>query len=234
MTVPAIPQEAGPASPDVVKFKTLFNFDFTDGEWPSLSLVQGLDGNLYGTALMGGTGSDSVCNVEPGVAFRLTAGGAETTLYDFGSQPNCADGANPNGFGTLALAPDGNLYGATDGNGAYGGVGGGTVFAMTPAGSLTTLYSFCGNSPGCLDKGVTYGGVVRGADGKFYGAMAYGGPNSNSSYCGLSPDGLSCGAAYEITPQGALTIIYSFCSQANCADGSVPIAQMISGSDGNL
>jgi uncharacterized repeat protein (TIGR03803 family) len=129
-------------------------------------------------------------------------------------------------MGALALDMRGNLYGTTEN-------GWGTVFKITSSGALSTLYSFCGSA--CGDQGVPYSGVVRGADGNFYGVLAAGGVNSNPSLCGSSPDGgKTCGAAYRVTPQGAFSLIYSFCSQPNCADGSVPIGQLISGSDGNL
>jgi len=219
------------ASPDAVKFKSLFSFDGANGQYPERNLVQGLDGNLYGTTGFGGTGNPACFG--PGVVFKLTPAGAETTVYDFGSKPNCADGSFPAEFGTLALGTDGKLYGATSSSGAGGPSGNGTVFEITPGGALTTLYSFC-LQPNCVDLGIPYSGLVRAADGAFYGIMPGGGANSNPSYCRYSPDGITCGAAYKITPQGVFSLIYSFCSLTNCTDGAVPVAQLISGTDGKL
>jgi uncharacterized repeat protein (TIGR03803 family) len=215
-------------SANAVRFKSLFSFDGTNGEIPGLNLVQGLDGNLYGATIGGGSGVG--CAPLCGVLFKLTQGGAEATLYNFCSLSNCTDGSFPIAQSTLALATDGNLYGVTEGSGANGF---GTVFKISPGGTLTALYSFC-SQPNCVDPGSPYDGVVRGADGNFYGVMPGGGANSNPSYCGFSSDGTTCGAAYRITPEGTFSIIYNFCSQASCADGGVPMGPLISSTDGNI
>jgi uncharacterized repeat protein (TIGR03803 family) len=65
-----------------------------------------------------------------------------------------------------------------------------------------------------------YGGVVQATDGNFYGTTAFGG-NGN-------------GNVFRMTPSGKVTSIYSFCSQANCADGQTPETAPILGSDGSL
>ena len=69
-----------------------------------------------------------------------------TTLYSFCSQSSCTDGASPSAW--LVQATDGNFYGTTSQGGTSDS---GTVFKMTPSGTLTTLYSFCSQS------GCTYG-----------------------------------------------------------------------------
>jgi uncharacterized repeat protein (TIGR03803 family) len=110
-------------------FKTLHNFDFSiDGADPEAGLVQGADGNFYGTTYEGGTHGD-------GTVFKITPGGTLTVLHSF-------DGTD--GFETqsgLVLATDGNFYGTTRLGGAHGD---GTVFKITPAGTFTTLHSFNG------------------------------------------------------------------------------------------
>jgi uncharacterized repeat protein (TIGR03803 family) len=83
-----------------------------------------------------------------------------TTLVNF----NYTNGANPY-FMSLVQGTDGNLYGTTEGGGANGE---GTVFKVTPTGTLTTLYSFCAKT-NCTDGSVPFGGLVLGTDGNFYG-----------------------------------------------------------------
>src|ERR1022692_4686012 len=120
-------------------FTTLHSFDGGDGQNPQAAvLVQGIDGNLYGTVASGGTYSG-------GAVFKITPSGTFTTVYNFCSQSGCADGSAPEG---LMHAANGDFYGTTDNGGANGGIG--TVFKITPSGILTTLYSFCAQS-GCTD-----------------------------------------------------------------------------------
>jgi uncharacterized repeat protein (TIGR03803 family) len=185
-------------------FKTLHSFDNTDGSYPVAGLVQGTDGNLYGTT--------------SGTVFTITPSGMLTTLHSFDG----TDGAFPNG---LTQGTDGNFYGTTRAGGAYDH-GDGTVFTITPSGMLTSLYSFCPNSPSCTDGYEPVAGLVQGTDGNFYGTTQYGGANDT---CGLG-----CGTVFEITPGGALTTLYSFCSQSNCTDGRAPFAGLVQGTDGNF
>ena len=159
-----------------------------------------------------------------GTVFKVTPTGTLTTLYNFCSQTNCADGADP--YAVLVQGTDGNFYGTTEVGGANNI---GTVFKVTPAGTLTTLYSFCSQT-NCADGEAPEGGLVQGNDGNFYGTTSEGG-NSNSE---CTSGGGTCGTLFQITPGGTLTTIYSFCSQANCADGSGSIAGLFQGSDGNF
>jgi uncharacterized repeat protein (TIGR03803 family) len=230
-------QDQKPAT-DSVTFTTLFNFNWTDGANPAAPPVQGLDGNLYGTALQGGSG----CTVPPppgcGTFFKLSPSDTLTTLYNFcpGVWPLCAgEGAYP--MSPLTLGTDGNYYGLTEngGSGAYcsGGTGGcGTVFRITPGGALTTLYNWCSQS-NCADGlpvGVNsfYGvqtGPVQGTDGNFYGVTGAGGANCVSNG--------GCGTIFKLTPSGVLTTLYSFCAQSNCTDGYYPQG-IVEGSDGDF
>ena len=93
---------------------------------------------------------------------------------------NCPDGSKP--IGALVQGSDGNLYGTTYGGGANGATAGGgangwgTVFKITPSGTLTTLYSFC--APNIQDNcpdGAIPNGLVQGADRNLYGTTPYGG-----------------------------------------------------------
>jgi uncharacterized repeat protein (TIGR03803 family) len=117
-------------------------------------------------------------------------------------------GASP--FAPLMLASNGNLYGTTAGGGttAYG-----TVFEITPAGTLTTIYNFCPRA-GCLDGAGPLAPLVEGSDGSFYGATSQGGAYSDPTLCGIG-----CGTLFKISAAGRLTTLYSFCHLAGCPDG---------------
>jgi uncharacterized repeat protein (TIGR03803 family) len=209
----------------------------TDGANPMAGLIQATDGDFYGTTLYGGANYG-------GNVFKITPGGTLTTLYSFCSQgPDCADGYEPEA--ALVQATDGNFYGTTSG-GVFAVAtprNGGTVFKITPGGTLTTLYSFCIS---CADGSNPTAGLVQGRDGNLYGTTLGGG---NGSGCEKDTDGLTrvfgCGTVFKVTLSGTLTTLYSFCPQGNCADGASPGAAMgefldspgtalVQGSDGNF
>jgi len=187
---------------------TLYNFcslpNCTDGLEPYYALTQGADGNLYGLTLRDGYGT----------VFKATRSGTLTTIYTFCSQTQCTDGADPRG--PLVQSADENLYGTTYYGGAYGG---GSVFKITPAGSLTTLYSFCSNKP-CVDGRQPNAGLIQGTDGNLYGTTELGGFYDR-------------GTVFQITPGGKLTRLHSFCLRTSCEDGAWP-EELIQASDGNL
>lgn len=187
------------------KFTLLHAFSSgADGGYPQGSLVQATNGLLYGTTNGGGDN-------QRGTVFEMTIKGALTTLHSF----NGIDGSNP--WGGLVQAANGDFYGTTGGGGAHGS---GTVFKMTAAGSLTTLYSFCSVSA-CADGQDPVAALVQGTNGNFYGVTALGGINSE-------------GTVFQITPEGKLTTVYTFCSLTNCADGSSPEASLVQAIDGNF
>ncbi len=203
---------------------TLVSFEQTsNGLSPVPSPTQGTDGNFYGVTPYGGSGSGLCTGSGCGTVFRMTSTGVLTTLYSFCSQSSCPDGGVP--YSPLVQAADGNFYGTT----VFGGTGGndngsnfaGTIFRITPSGTLTTLYSFCSSS-NCTD-GAEPAGLVQSADGSFYGTtLRRNGPPYNE------------GTVFEVTYQGVLRTLYSFCSQSNCADGAVPRAALSHGIDGNF
>src|ERR1039457_747285 len=183
-----------------------------DGAWPYAGLVQATNGGLYGTTYNGGTNS-------AGTIFKIAPGGTLTTVYSFCSQgvyPYCTDGANP--YAGLVQAANGDLYGTTSNGGANGG--GGTVFKITPSGTLTTLYSFCSQT-NCTDGFYPYGWLVQAANGDLYGTTNIDGANGG-------------GTVFKITPGGTLTTLYSFCSQTNCTDGTQPYARLVQAANGNF
>ena len=187
-------------------FKSLVSFDGTDGDQPPFAqLVQGTDGNVYGTT--NGFGG----RYDRGTVFKITPSGALTTLYNFCPHSGCPDGAYPAG---LILASNGNYYGITNYGGAHGE---GTVFKITPRGALTTLYSFCSQGgASCMDGAVPTNGVAEGFDGNFYGVTVEGG---GSTACSSG-----CGTVFKIILGGTLTTLYDFCSQGggDCTDGYAP------------
>jgi len=111
--------------------------------------------------------------------------------------------------GGLTLGTDGNFYGTTDGGGAYLF---GTIFKMTPTGSLTVLHDF--GSGLDLDGGFPYASPVEGNDGNFYGTTL----------------GSTYGTIYKITPSGDLTSLHHF----TFTDGSNPSGPLVLGDDGNF
>jgi len=176
--------------------------------FPTGGLVQATNGDLYGTTSGGGIyGAGSV--------FKITLGGVSKTIYSFCSQTNCPDGLAP--IAGLIQATNGDFYGTTRFGGANDS---GTVFKVTPEGALTTRYSFCSQSL-CADGGNVPAGLIQAEDGDFYGTTQGGGANGD-------------GTVFKITSDGALTTLYSFCSQTNCADGTTPTAGLIQATDGYL
>ena len=174
-------------------FTTLYSFcsksDCTDGAWPNAGMIEGTDGSFYGTTYVGGAYGG-------GTIFRITAGGARTTLYDFCSQTKCADGDGP--LAGLVQGTDGNFYGTTEYGGTvndclgYGSCG--TVFSITPGGTLTTLHTFYGK-----DGAYPYEALVQGTDGSFYGTTTDGGAN----YAGGTIFSLSVGLGPFVETQPA-------------------------------
>jgi uncharacterized repeat protein (TIGR03803 family) len=138
---------------------TLVSFNNTNGSSPQYAaLVQGTNGNLYGT-----TPYDTIPYGGPGngTVFSMTSAGLLTTLTVF----NSTDGANP--YAGLVQGTDGNFYGTTSNGGTNDN---GTVFSMTSTGVLTTLVSFNGTN-----GSNPYAGLLQASDGNFYGTTLSGG-----------------------------------------------------------
>jgi uncharacterized repeat protein (TIGR03803 family) len=192
-------------------FITVVDFDGPNGAFPAYgSLVQGRDGNLYGTTQVGGTGAGG------GTVFTVTPEGTLTTLYSFCVSGLCTDGTQPQAG--LLQATDGNFYGTTITGDEGGQVIGGTVFKVTPTGKLTTLHVFDSINDGSYPRGT----LVEATDGNFYGTTGGGG----TAEC---PSG-GCGTIFKITPQGMLTTLHAF----DYIDGDEPIAGLIQAADGNF
>lgn len=152
----------------------------TDGTDPEGSMVEGTDGNFYGTTYSGGA-------YGAGTVFRITPSCDETVLYSFGV--NATDGQGPSG--RLLQANDGSFYGLTEEGGtAQSGV----VFRVTPSGAETVMASFDGE--GGL-WGAWHNGLIQARDGNFYGLTGNGGSNGT-------------GTIFKMTPDGTLLLLWSF------------------------
>ena len=216
-----------------------FNGPPLDGLEPNAGLALGLDGNFYGSTVLGGISS-------VGTIFKITPAGALTILYNF---TGGADGAYPYGtpilgndgnfygvtqyataykitptgtftllgtipdrsFAPLFLASDGNFYGTTQRGGTFNS---GTVFRMTPAGVVTVIYNF-----DTTHGAVPWAGVVQGGDGSFYGTTTLGG-NAGGG-----------GVVFRLSPSGTLSVIHNF-PVGTQNDGNDPIAGVILATDG--
>lgn len=204
------------------KYSKIYDFcsqsDCIDGQYPQ-GLILAANGNFYGLTLGGGANNGEYCDIFGGCGtiFELTPSGELITLYSFCSQANCADGASP--LRSLVQGINGNFYGTTI-NGGVHCTNCGTVFEITPQGQFTSLHSFC-NPQVCKDGFQPEAGLVLATDGNFYGTTTAGGA---SGY----------GTVFKMTPGGTGSILHSFCSEANCADGASPEAALIQGTDGNL
>jgi len=263
LILPAFGAQAG------VVFTTLYSFgavtnasgDSLDGAKPYAGLVQGSDGNFYGTTSEGGTNGD-------GTVFKISTNGALTTLYSFSGN----DGGWPSAG--LAQGRDGSFYGTTYEGGTNGD---GTVFKITTNGALTTLYSFTNG----IDGANPDAGLAQGRDGYFYGTTSSGGTNGDGTVFKITTNGALTtlyafgtvtnaaggpldgaypeaglvqgsddyfygtteyggtngdGTAFKISTNGVLTSLYAFGTvgdgRGGALDGANPQAGLVQGSDG--
>ncbi len=155
----------------------------TEGSAPRGELIQGFDGNFYGTTAAGGSGSQ-------GTVFRMTASGAVTVLHTFTADPS--DGAEP--LAALVQAIDGNFYGTTQ---AGGLANLGTVFRLTPAGGFAVLHSFTGGDDGWHPSAP----LLVSSDQKLYGTTQFG---------PMAPGLNGFGTIFSMTLGGTLTTVHPF------------------------
>ena len=203
--------------------QTLLSFGTApDGNYPNSTLAIDRFGNLYGTTLEGGQFGE-------GTIFELTFRNGhwiKTILYDFCQQPACADGSAPSG--TLALDPAGNLYGTTNFGGAFAL---GTAFQLTRNIDGTWTQSVIHDFGTTADGAIPLSGMVPDGNGNLYGTTISGGTGSNCTSGG-------CGTVFELSPAGPgqwmETVLYNFCSETYCADGSGPTAGLVMDGLGNF
>ena len=176
---------------------TLHNFTGGAGDGSDPQGLVNVNGTLYGTTSGGGTNGD-------GTVFSLTSSGTETILYNFAG--GTTDGAKPE---APLIDVQGTLYGTTANGGKNSN---GTVFAITPSGTETVVYSFKGgrkDGAGPLAALVDVHGIL-------YGTTWSGG----SPHCGGG-----CGTVFAITPYGNETVLYIF--RAGTPDGAYPDAGVV-------
>lgn len=157
--------------------------------------------------LYGTTLGGGPCNC--GTVFKIDASGQETVLYSFSDG---TDGASP--ADSLILDSAGNLYGTTIGGGTNFD---GTVFKITPDGQESVLHAFTGSPDGQFP----YFALLRDAAGNLFGTTNQGGANG-------------AGTVFEVKPNGQEYVLYSFCSQPGCTDGSNPYSSLVRDDKGNL
>jgi uncharacterized repeat protein (TIGR03803 family) len=226
-------------------FSLLYSFAGAgDGADPYHTLIQGSDGDFYGTTLAGGASNS-------GAIFKVTPSGTESIFYSFAAIP----------YSGLLQSSDGNIYGTTASGGSSGR---GTVFKITPSGTETVLYSFPAGSS------EPYTGLVQGTDGNFYGTTGANGTSDDGTVFKITPSGTETvlhafaksgtdgqipyagliqgsdgnfygttyfggangfGTVFKVTPSGTETVLYSF---AGGSDGEHPYGGVIQGGDGNF
>ena len=222
-----------------------------DGADPDGGLIQGQDGNLYGTTVTGGANG-------VGTVFMMTTSGTLTTLHSLTN----LEGASPSG--ALLQTADGTFYGTA---GAGGSGQEGTLFEMTADGTVTALYTFQGS-----DGAGPRGPLLQGADGELYGTTSGGGGGGYGSVFkvttagtlttlhsfndtdGTDPEAALClgtdgsfygttqqggpnenGTVFKVTSTGVFTSLYQFAGgQPGATDGSNPFSGLIQGPDGNF
>jgi uncharacterized repeat protein (TIGR03803 family) len=204
----------------------------TDGASPYSGLIFDAAGNLFGTTAFGGTNYcvDYLSN-GCGTVFKLSptqdGGWTETVLHNFSQ--NYLDGYYP--FAGLTLDASGDLFGTTLAGGTHScndqqvSNSCGTVFKLSPAQdgewTETVLHNFSQNY---VDGYYPWTGLMLDASGNLFGTTGEGGEADN-------------GTAFELSPTAgggwSETVLYSFCSQTDCADGADP-AEPILDAAGNL
>ncbi len=177
-----------------------------DGAYPLSSLVLGSDGNFYGTTYGGGSTG------EYGTVYSITPNGAVTIVHSFEDGSVANDGSNPHS--SLIEATSGNYCGTT----AFGGVGYGAVFEITPKGIVTILHSF-GDGSTANDGQFPFAGVIQGSDGNFYGTTPIGGA-------------FGLGTAFQVTSGKSETVLHSFGNGAK--SGQNPYAGLVQAVDGSF
>ena len=170
---------------------TLHSFNNQDGAYPIAPLILDSEGNLYGSAGAGGLTVNYPFG--SGVLFEITPSGSEIVIHYFGSSPT--DGIAPN---AVIRDASGNFYGTTEVGGT--GVGAGTIFGISAAGTETVLYNFQQGPSGSEPES----GLVQDRQGNLYGTTVQGGYSMGECTVG------GCGLVFKVAPSGAVSVLYNF------------------------
>jgi uncharacterized repeat protein (TIGR03803 family) len=165
-----------------------------------------------------------------GNAYGQTNLSTESILHNFCTQANCSDGFDP--LAGLTEDASGNFYGTVNSGGSHPSTcpspsGCGAVFKLDKAGNYSILYNFCSRTR-CIDGETPQAGLTIDASGNLYGTTIYGGASHTD------PNANGGGTVFKLDNAGNYTVLYSFCSQTNCADGYLTYAGVIVDSSGNL
>jgi uncharacterized repeat protein (TIGR03803 family) len=212
------------------KLTTLYSFSGgDDGGYPQAALVQGNDGNFYGTTQTGG-------NNGSGTLFRFTTN-VNVNLATYYSFNGTNDGGYPRS--ALVQGTDGSFYGTTP----FGGSNNmGTIFKFIPAtsqtspGVLISLYSFGAVQDvfGSALDGSNPNALVQGSDGNFYGTTQNGGNDDYNNQQNFGQDyygGVGDGTLFSLTTNGVFTTLYTF-DQNQQLGGAFPVGALVQESDG--
>lgn len=182
-------------------FTKVADLTTTSGTNVQYPLVQGFDGNLYGTAFYGGAYAN-------GTFFTVTPSGTLTTLHSFCKKrvSDCADGVNP---GAIALGPNGKFYGGTANVVGKTNSIPGTIYKISSLGSLTTLHTFC---TGSCDDGTSSGPLTLAWNGYFYGVSYPSAANSSAFH----------NVVFKVSPSGVFTTVLDVCPGGVCPSGGGP------------
>jgi uncharacterized repeat protein (TIGR03803 family) len=202
-------------------YSVIYTFGNRTGDpmQPAGVIAQERDGLLYATSAFGG----STKGYAEGAVFKIAPTGQLDVLYSFCSQANCADGGQP--FSGLTLRPDNHFLGTTKigpGTSCEFQSGCGTIFDISPTGTLTTLYTF--NADG-TDGGNPLEPPIVGPDESFYGVASSGGNPT------------SCGTLYEITPSSVAsppTAVFGLLHRFDDIHACNPNGPLVLGTDGNF
>ena len=164
------------------------------------ALIADSSGNGYGTTRLGGA-------INLGSVFRVSSTGQETVLHSFAGGKH--DGAYP--YAGLVRDNSGNLYGTTFAGGAFDV---GTIFRLSPSGTMTVVHSFAAGSDGASPSA----GLVFDSHGHAYGTTQAGGQSG-------------FGTVYEVDSSGKYKVLYSF---KGGNDGAAPRAGLILDPSGNI
>lgn len=178
----------------------------TSGNYPTVGVIQGPDGTLYGMTNNGGTGFE-------GGIFKINPDGSGyTVLHNFDPFNDPNEGAQT--YSRLLLSSDGKLYGTVAGFGLYND---GVLFRLNTDGSDYKILHEFGDNSDETQGGFPYCALIAGPDGNFYGTTSAHGVYDN-------------GTIYQLTPSGTYSTVYAF----DGTQGIIPEGDLLLASDGNF